>query len=350
MTDPVSSWPAGATVRGVRFAPRAGGAAAANGTSANGDGAALLSLPAPILRDAVPSANGKDADLTVLAIPAGEPEPADLSARAQAWVAPGGPETPGYHFVALHGAQVHWCLPRVAVVAPADRVESVVKAALEAAYLEQELAGVEAGLAEVWPDVEADAPLAFEVRPRDLARRPQLAARFQQLVRLRSRLAKVMPRLLVPQVYPPTLPSQVLERFRERLGTSYRVEALNVQFELFERVYEGCGQRTSDVALARKGLTLEWLIIVLLAVQTFLTVFEILTNHEDAQPQPSHTQPAHTQPGYDEEDEEPAATTQPGIMQPGTTHPATTRPATQPTARTQAGRPYYPQRRPIRRQ
>ena len=48
------------------------------------------------------------------------------------------------------------------------------------------------------------------------------------------------------------------------------------QLDMFERVYDACGQRANDFVLSRKGLTLEWIIIILLAVQTFVLIFELL--------------------------------------------------------------------------
>lgn len=263
MTEQDLPWPDGSSIRGVAFVPPAAGRSP------------LMDLPAPVARQAVPVSPGTAADLEVLTIPQGSLESPELSQQMKEWTSPVAGDA-GYHLIVLHGAQLHWRSPRLAIIAPAERLESLARAAIEAAYLESELNAVENGLAEIWPQVEADAPLAFEFRARDMTHREQLGQRFQKLVMLRSRMSRIMPRLLVPPAYPPTLASQVGERFRERLGVSYRLEALDTQFELFERVYDGCSERASDFVLARKGHTLEWIIILLLALQTALSIFDLL--------------------------------------------------------------------------
>jgi hypothetical protein len=227
----------------------------------------------------VPAASEAEAALHVLSIPLGPDGPDGLTERITRWLSPNGPV--GYQLVSIHGADIHWHLPRIAIVVMADRAEPVCQAVLEAAYLESELRAVEAGVADLWPAAEADAPLAFEFQERNMGQRKQLAQRFQQALMLRARLAKITPRLLLPQTYPPTLASQVQERLRERLGMAHRVEALETQLEVFERIYDGCSQRANDYVLARKGLTLEWVIVVLLSIQVFLIIFELLVKARD---------------------------------------------------------------------
>jgi uncharacterized Rmd1/YagE family protein len=55
-----------------------------------------------------------------------------------------------------------------------------------------------------------------------------------------------------------------------------RLDVAERQIEAFERVYDMCGQRSSDFMLARSGHILEWIIIILLAVQTILTVIDLI--------------------------------------------------------------------------
>ena len=57
-----------------------------------------------------------------------------------------------------------------------------------------------------------------------------------------------------------------------------RCEFLDEQIEVFEKVYDSCGQRASDFMLNRSSNMLEWIIIVLLSTQILLTGFEILTS------------------------------------------------------------------------
>jgi uncharacterized Rmd1/YagE family protein len=162
------------------------------------------------------------------------------------------------------------------VVAKADRLVSVRAALIEVSAYEAELRALETTLGELWPQLEADAPLAFEFEERSVRKRSQLAKQFQQILSLRARVARITPHVLHPHVHPPTLASQVGERLRERTRMAARLEFLGGQIEVFERVYEACGQRASDFMLARTSHTLEWVIILLLLVQIILIGAEMV--------------------------------------------------------------------------
>jgi hypothetical protein len=115
-----------------------------------------------------------------------------------------------------------------------------------------------------------------------MKQRGRLEKRFRQLLGLRARLTRILPHVLTPHVYPPTLASQVSERMRERMRMRHRLEVIQEQLEVFERIYDTCAQRASDYRANRKGHLLEMVIIVFLAAQTLLTLFEILTQMEAA--------------------------------------------------------------------
>lgn len=176
----------------------------------------------------------------------------------------------------LQAAQICWAPGRIAVVAPAERLTAVRNAVLEVAYFEHELREIERQLGADWPALEADIPQAFAADERTLARRRTLRERFERVMLLRARLARITPFLLAPHVYPPTLASQIGERFRERTRVHQRIECLREQLEVFERVYEMCGQRASDFVLTRSSNTLEWVIIILLLAQILLSLFDML--------------------------------------------------------------------------
>jgi len=57
-----------------------------------------------------------------------------------------------------------------------------------------------------------------------------------------------------------------------------RHEAATTQLEVFCDAYGMCGQRASEFMLARTGHRLEWVIIILLAVQLLLWGFEYLAD------------------------------------------------------------------------
>ncbi len=237
----------------------------------------MCELPAPLNRRAVALTLGSTqaAELELLSVPSDSTEDADLTARLREWVSAGNPAA---QVITFQGALLFWGTGRVAVVAAPSRLPPLEAVLAELAYYEGELADVERQLGEAWPDLEADGGPAFEFDERSAKQRDRLAKRFRQLLGLRARLTRIVPMLLTPHVYPPTLASQVSERLRERSRMSHRVEMIQEQLEVFERIYDTVSQRASDYRANRKGHLLEMVIIVFLAAQTLLVLFEILTN------------------------------------------------------------------------
>jgi hypothetical protein len=243
----------------------------------------LLEGPGPVPRRAVVLEGDGVADLELLTVPwtdgvAGEAaRPGWLGDWMEAGAARPGVVT---LLLTLQGAQILWRPGRAVLLAPADRLDLARRALVEFALVEGELRQLEEELGGGWAGLEADAPLAFEFDERAAGRRAELGRRFQQAIRARARVARLLPQVQRPAVYPPTLATQVAERLRERTRLAERADFLGGQLDLFERVYELCGHRSSEFALSRKSLTLEWVIIVLLAVQTLLVVIDMLSNLE----------------------------------------------------------------------
>lgn len=256
-------WAEGASVQGIQFVDAAAGASL------------VAVLPPPIGRVAVLAPAGAAADLQLVVIQTDDFHRDSRMVEIANWLQPTDPLA--HHVVTMHGAQVHWCLPRIVIESPADRAEAVMRAVVEVAYLEQELRSIESESARQWPEVQADAPMAFEFLERFMRHRRRLSQRFVQVLGLRSRLTRIMPRVLAPAIYPPTLAGQVQERLRERLGMAHRIESVSTQIEVFEQVYEGCSHRISEYVQTRKGLMLEWIIIILLAAQLVLYIVESMS-------------------------------------------------------------------------
>jgi hypothetical protein len=180
-------------------------------------------------------------------------------------------------FMSFHGVHMRWTPHRCAIYAMADKLDALCKTVAEVTYYDRELRDVEQLLCNAWPQWEQDLPLAFEFEDRSLAKRPGLRRQFQQIVLGRARIARLGPVVNAPHLHPPTLASQVNERFRERTQMTHRHESLGDQLEVFEWFYEMCGQRVSDLVHTRSSNLLEWVIIILLLVQLLLSAFEILT-------------------------------------------------------------------------
>lgn len=247
----------------------------------------LFAFPAPLNQKAVLLPAGADVPtdatntIEVLLIPATAEAVVDDAtiSQVEAWL-DAAPLTNGASSLrmTLQAARIFWRPGRLALVAPADRLIAMRDAILTAAFLDGELAAIEESLAAAWSQLEADGPHAFEFTAAALAQRRRLRERFQEVLLLRARLARLSPLVHAPHLHPPTLASQASERFGDRTRLTQRHEFLDEQLQVFERVYENCGQRVSDLMLTRSGNTLEWIIILLLLAQTLLLVFELLSN------------------------------------------------------------------------
>ncbi len=211
--------------------------------------------------------------LELLAIPTDTPDDEPLAVRAREWVGDAG----AVQTVTFQGAVLVWGSGKAAVTAPAARLAALETVMTDVAQMEADLTASEKRLAELWPELEADAGPAFDFDVKSEKHRPRVAERYAQLLGIRARVSRLLPAVLTPHVYPPTLATQVSERLRERLRLRHRVEVLQDQLEVFERIYDTLGQRASDQKHAKKGHTLEMIIVVMLAAQTLLVLFELLT-------------------------------------------------------------------------
>ena len=232
----------------------------------------------PIQRLPLTGATGEPV-LELVELPETEDERDQIFRRSQEWIESVSPGTVSQVIlVTLPGARVLWAPGRAVTFASPARAEVVRNALLEFVRTETELRRIETELAELWPQLEIDSPLAFEFSERSVRGRRHLARRFARVISLRAGLAKLTPRILLPHAHPPTLAGQVGERLRDRSRLAHRLEFLESQLEVFERVYDGCAQRASDFMLARRSHALEWVIIILLLAQIILVGVEMLSS------------------------------------------------------------------------
>ena len=278
-----SSLPAGAEIQRIDFTtqPAASQKVLVAFPPAIGRWAVLLSTdPA----EGLPVAANELLVLTVAAnvTSLSEHEEAELMTQLKDWVDSGQSDLePASLMMTLQGARIFWSPGRIALLAPEERLETVCAALVEASFYEGELRTIEQTLTDGWPQLETDLPLAFEFQEKSIGKRKKLQQQFQQSLLLRAQLARISPHVHCPHLHPPTLASQVGERVRERTRMVHRHESLSDQLEVFERVYELCGERASNFMLTRSGNILEWIIILLLLTQILFGCFEILTNLGD---------------------------------------------------------------------
>lgn len=216
-----------------------------------------------------------DGGMEILSMPG---EHAEIPPSVDAWVDAGENGDASTSFwMSFHGSRVRWSPGRCAIIAPAERLASIRGAVVEVSGQDRTIRAIERALEAAWPELDSDAPLAFDFGERSIGRRDELRDRLKRVLHVRARLARLAPAMLAPPVYPPTLASQVADRLRERLRIVARHEAASIQADVFRDTYDMCGQRASDFMLARAGHRLEWVIIVLLAAQLVLWGFEYLT-------------------------------------------------------------------------
>ena len=237
----------------------------------------LFALPKPIGRWAL-LANEPNQGLSILTIPVGDVDCLVAQTQARHWVeASAIPDRAPGMMMTLQGTMVFGSAERIAVLAAPERLDVLSNTLIEVAWFDGELRRLETEIADRWCDWEGDIALGFEFDEKSLDKRQHLRQRYGEVMRMRACLAKIAPHVNCPHTHPPTLASQLAERFRDRARMTHRHEMLSDQVEVFEKIYEACGQRVSEFVNTRSSNILEWVIIILLLMQMLLVLFEILT-------------------------------------------------------------------------
>ncbi|KYF58506.1 hypothetical protein BE08_37945 [Sorangium cellulosum] len=217
------------------------------------------------------------AGLTMLLVPTTDQEDPELVANVWSWVEPGVPqELRSGLLIMLQGARIIWSPGRAGLIASAERLDALRRAVIDFSFFDGEARRFEAELSEAWPHLEADTPLAFRFDAQAMPRRDELARRFQRVIGLRARLVQISPAVNSPPVHPPTLASQLKERLKERSRLAERIEFIDDQLDLLERVYEMCGHRSSEHVIAQNEARLEWIVIILLATETVALLVDLM--------------------------------------------------------------------------
>jgi hypothetical protein len=246
--------------------------------------AAVAGLPPDTVVERSPLADGGVFEFAAAVPPAAEEADhdtltAELVGRATSWVQAATPGGDPPLVVPLYGTHVIWTPRRAVALGPADRLAALRTAVHEFTDREAELRDVERRIAAGLEHVDADAPLAFAFDEQALPRRRELAARFADAIAVRRRLAVLAPVLQRPAPHPPTLASQLGERLRDRSRVVDRLDHAGEQADLLERVYSGCGDRVAEFVSSRRHAALEWVIILLLAVEIVLITVDLLATH-----------------------------------------------------------------------
>ena len=214
--DIVSTLPTGSAIQQIAFA-----------SERSPDQVVLLEFPHPIARRAIVVTGSTDpqpvdgSHLAILTVPAMVQETlteaeSEVFSQIRLWVeAASTSGTPPSHVMTFQGTQLCWTPGRLAILAQPHRIEAARNALVEVLFYESELREIERTLADLWPKLEADMPLAFEFNQSSLGLQKQLSHRFQLVLLIRARLARISPHVHAPHLHPPTLASQIGERDRK---------------------------------------------------------------------------------------------------------------------------------------
>lgn len=213
--------------------------------------------------------------LEIVAVPWDPRNDPRWRSELQNWIAPASPQSGPPIVVKVRDALVTW-RPGRAVIQGAADVEPLVAALVDFGHYEAELRRLEQELAEAWPELEEDAPLAYDVTQADMARHKAVGGRMEQTLRRRMRHVRIEPHLYRPASHLPAAARDLGERLREESCVEDRLEIVDGQIESYESIYEMSSQRISEFRAARQGFILETVIIVLLAAETVLTLAELI--------------------------------------------------------------------------
>jgi hypothetical protein len=179
-------------------------------------------------------------------------------------------------FIKYRGVELMWRRGHALLQCEPEQAESLLAAIAEFTHYERELQRIEAEIADGWVELEQDKALAFEVKPADLKRSDAVGGRMQRAFQRRMRYARIEPHLYEPDPRFPAASQKLGEELREKARIELRLETVDGQLEVFEHIYEMSSQRLGEYRAAHEEHFLEWVIIVLLAMETFLMLAQVL--------------------------------------------------------------------------
>jgi hypothetical protein len=175
-------------------------------------------------------------------------------------------------YVKLRGIELMWRPGHAILQCDSEQAESFLSALAEFAHYEAELRRIEREIADSWTELEQDKALAFDVTPADLKRSTAVGERMNRTLQRRIRLARIEPHLYDPEVSLPAASQKLGEELREKARADARLETVDSQLEVFEDIYEMSGQRMGEYRAAEVEKALEWIIIILIALEVLLLV------------------------------------------------------------------------------
>jgi len=228
--------------------------------------------------DPLPAAPQRPGDesLVLFISPALETE---WAARAHAWLQ----GTPVHAAPAVRATlDEGWLLWRpgqAVVVCPEDQLDAYLNLLARFFFYESEVQRLEEELAADWHHAEADLSLAHEVTAKDLGRQAQLGRMTERTLSRRMRHVRLEPRLdQLPAGLPPAQ-RRAARALRRQTRIASRLEFLDGQLETYEYIYELANQRMGEYTLFRREYLVEWLIVIVLALEVVFVIADMFLNY-----------------------------------------------------------------------
>jgi hypothetical protein len=173
------------------------------------------------------------------------------------------------------GGIIYWRTGRAVVEAAPEVAQELVSAVVEFSFLEGELYQLEQALLPHESNAPNDVTYAYEVRGAHREQWARLVQTMQSLAHLRLTYARLEPHLIKGRHSLPVHARRSVSRLIARADVPARLEALSDRLEACEDLYEGAVDRITDFRWYKKGYWLEMAIVLLLAAEVFLLLFDL---------------------------------------------------------------------------
>jgi len=177
--------------------------------------------------------------------------------------------------VPLDDGWLLWQPGRAVLVCRPAQFDACLAALASFAFYEMELRKLEEELAADWRIAETCVPLAHDVTTADLVRQAELGEMTRRTLLRRMRQVRIEAHLLGPPQGLAAVPRQAARLLQRKARVASRLELLDGQLETCEYIYELANQRMAEYANFRREYLVEWLIVIILALEVVVVVADL---------------------------------------------------------------------------